>query len=262
MVVGGWECLGGGRPGGARWFSVTLDRKTAPWAFSKGEPFKVVAALELYATLLCVMAFGDAWAKAASGRITITGATDNQGNSQVLCRLMSSKFPLVVVVLAELAAQLKKRCLRLDLQWVPRDQNEEADGLTNLDFSSFDPGRRMDLKIADLRFEVLDAYMAAATALYDDVVKMRSAGAGAAPRAIGACPTPGVPAASQHAVRGKAGTSRTTTAGPSPGVSAASDMPSAKAAAARTGAETRGQAAGGARPQAPRKRELKEVAPW
>ena len=115
-----------------------LDRKTAPWAFSKGEPFKVVAALELYATLLCVMAFGDAWSKAASGRITITGATDNRGNSQVLGRLMSSKFPLVVV-LAELAAQLKKRCLRLDLQWVPRDENEEADGLTNLDFSGFDP---------------------------------------------------------------------------------------------------------------------------
>ena len=60
VVVGGWECLGGGRPGGARWFSVALDRKSAPWAFSKGEPFKVVAALELYATLLCVVAFGDA----------------------------------------------------------------------------------------------------------------------------------------------------------------------------------------------------------
>ena len=84
VVVGGWECLGGGRPGGARWFSVILDRKSAPWAFAKGEPFKVVAALELYATLLCVMAFGDTWSKAATGRITITGATDNQGNSQVL----------------------------------------------------------------------------------------------------------------------------------------------------------------------------------
>merc|ERR1712102_11877 len=136
VVVGGWECLGGSRPGGSRWFSVTLDRKTAPWAFSKGEPFKVVAALELYATLLCVMVFGDAWSKAASGGITITGATDNQGNSQVLGRLMTSKFPMVVV-LAELAAQLKKTSLKLDLQWVPRDQNEEADALTNRDFSSF-----------------------------------------------------------------------------------------------------------------------------
>ena len=30
VVVGGWECLGGGRPEGARWFSVALDRKSAP----------------------------------------------------------------------------------------------------------------------------------------------------------------------------------------------------------------------------------------
>ena len=108
---------------------MALDRKSAPWAFSKGEPFKVVAALELYATLLCVMAFGDAWSKAASGGITITGATDNQGNSQVLCRLMTSKFP-IVVVLAKLAAQLKRRSLKLDLQWVPRDQNEGTRGST------------------------------------------------------------------------------------------------------------------------------------
>ena len=134
---------------------------------------------------------------------------------------------------------------------VPRP--EGADALTNQDFSGFDPDKRINLKIADLKFEVLEAYMAAAAALYQDVLRRRSEGT---------CPTPGVPAASQHAARGEAGTSRTTTAGPSPGVSAASDMPSAKAAAARTGAETRGQAAGGARLQAPRKRKLKEVAPW
>ena len=40
---------------------------------------------------------------------------------------MTSKFPLVVV-LAELAAQLKKRSLKLDLQWFPRGQNKRRMG--------------------------------------------------------------------------------------------------------------------------------------
>ena len=83
--MGGWERLGGRRPGDARWFSEVLDRSTAPWAFSKGEPFKVVAALELFATLLCVMAFGDAWARASSGRITATSWTRTSAGQTQLC---------------------------------------------------------------------------------------------------------------------------------------------------------------------------------
>ena len=29
VIVGGWECLGGRRPGEARWYSEKLDRKSA-----------------------------------------------------------------------------------------------------------------------------------------------------------------------------------------------------------------------------------------
>ena len=108
MVVGGWECLGGRRPGEARWFSETLDRKNAPWAFSKGEPFRVVAALELYGTLLSIVAFSGDWPTAAAGQVTISASTDNAGNAQILTRLMSSKFPLVVV-LVELSAQIRAK---------------------------------------------------------------------------------------------------------------------------------------------------------
>ena len=39
------------------WFAVVLTPETAPWAFSKGEPFKAVAALELLATLLGLLFF-------------------------------------------------------------------------------------------------------------------------------------------------------------------------------------------------------------
>ena len=79
VVVGGWECIGGRRPADARWFSVQLTRKTAPWAFSKGEPFRTIAALELFGTLLCVVLFGDQWPKGSSGTMMLEGITDNLG---------------------------------------------------------------------------------------------------------------------------------------------------------------------------------------
>ena len=68
VVVGGGESLGGRRPAEARWFSVELTTKSAPWAFSRGEPYRTIAALELYATLLSIVLFSDAWPANAGGR--------------------------------------------------------------------------------------------------------------------------------------------------------------------------------------------------
>ena len=39
--------------------------------------------------------------------------------------------------------------------WLPRDQNEEADALTNFDYRFFDPKRRIPLDVNDLGFQVL-----------------------------------------------------------------------------------------------------------
>ena len=82
--------------------------------------------------------FGDDWTDGDKGNIAISGLTDNRGNTFVLPRLMTSKFPFMVV-LAELAAQLRSRRMELGLDWVPRDQNEEADALTNGEFAGFAP---------------------------------------------------------------------------------------------------------------------------
>ena len=59
--IGGWECLGGARPETARWFAVDLTKANAPWAFSRGEPYRTIASLELFATLVCITSFGDSW---------------------------------------------------------------------------------------------------------------------------------------------------------------------------------------------------------
>ena len=93
VVIGAWECLGGTRPSSARWFALRLTRASAPWVFAKGEPFKVVAAWELFGTLMAVKVFGDRWPKSTRGMLKIGGSTDNGGNPHVLTRLMTSKFP-------------------------------------------------------------------------------------------------------------------------------------------------------------------------
>ena len=173
VVVGGWECLGGTRPSAVRWFSVVLNRENAEWAFSKGEPFRVVAALELYATLVSVVVFADQWPKDSCGLISLVGTTDNGGNPHVLTRLMSSKFPLVVV-LAELAEQLRSRGLSLDLRWAPRDQNEEADDLTNMEFGRFKASQRIVVDIKEMRWIVLGDLMEKAKDLYQEVLAIKS----------------------------------------------------------------------------------------
>lgn len=166
--VGGWECLNHTLPAQARWFSVDLTKRNAPWAFSRGEPFRTIASLELYASLLCIVLFGDSWPKGSRGTVKLQGVTDNLGNTFVLTKLMSSKFPLVVV-LAELSAQLRSRGMSLDLEWTPRDQNEEADALTNNDFAAFDPALRVEVKVEEINWLILPKMLNVASNIYQRV---------------------------------------------------------------------------------------------
>ena len=103
----------------------------------------------------------------------IAGSTDNQGNSWVLSRLMSSKFPMLVV-LGELAVQLRAKNLHLELDWVPRTQNEEADALTNHDFSAFSPDKRLNIDPENLGLIIMPELLGVAENLYKDIVARRS----------------------------------------------------------------------------------------
>ena len=42
------------RPSTAAWYAVTLTRRNAKWAFSRGEPYRTIASLELCAVLMAV----------------------------------------------------------------------------------------------------------------------------------------------------------------------------------------------------------------
>ena len=121
--VGGWSLYEGPSPSAARWFAVELTEATAPWAFAKQkQPHRVIAALELFATLLCVMLLWPLSLPPGRGTAALLGfsaATDNQGNAYVLDRFMSTKWPLGPV-LCERAAQLRKRSAQMRLTWIPR----------------------------------------------------------------------------------------------------------------------------------------------
>ena len=173
VVIGGWECRDGCPVAAARWFRIELTRKTAPWAFGRGEPFRAIAALELFASLVSLMVFAQGLPDDAGAELQLSGLTDNSGNTFALARLMSSKFPLVVI-LAEVAAQLRKRRLALELQWVPRNQNEEADALTNNRTELFDKAREIKIDLAKLEFIVLPEMVKVADALYAEVRRRRS----------------------------------------------------------------------------------------
>ena len=51
--IGGWRVDERGTKY-SRWFAIKLTRANAPWAFRAGEPFRTIASLELFGTLLCV----------------------------------------------------------------------------------------------------------------------------------------------------------------------------------------------------------------
>ena len=85
---------------------------------------------------------GEAGCFGRRGAMRISGTTDNLGNCYVLQRMMSCKFPLSIVVM-ELACQLERVGLELDLTWAPRNQNVEADALTNSEFQGFDEKKRI-----------------------------------------------------------------------------------------------------------------------
>ena len=109
-------------PSQAAWFATELLQRVAPWAFGFGdENFRSIASLELYTTLLCLKLLP---LPANSGRavLRLSIGTDNQGNSYALKRWSTTRFPLFIMM--EIAVESRKKGVSLDLQWIPRQQND------------------------------------------------------------------------------------------------------------------------------------------
>jgi len=171
------------------WFMVELNPETAAWAYVKdGQPFRFIASLEALAVLLCVVAFepwlsarpapggapgvGNAPAKGAVARLPTL--TDNKGNTFALNRLATSKFPLCAVAM-ELAVQLERQGLTLDLGWAPREWNSEADALTNSNFTGFAAERRVVIELPKVKWLVLPAMLECGAKFFEEVQQIKSA---------------------------------------------------------------------------------------
>ena len=111
----------------------------------------------------------------SAGLITVGCGTDNQGNSFLVDRLMTTKYPLGVILI-ELCHQMSLRQASLRAQWIPREQNEEADSLTNSDFRHFTPGRRIPVDLAKMPFGVLHGLLSKGEAYLAEVAVAKAAG--------------------------------------------------------------------------------------
>ena len=104
---------------------------------------------------------------------TLTGSTDNRGNTYIVTKLASTKWP-ITTLLIELSEQLRKRGAILNLTWKKRDDNSEADALTNCDYTKFSPELRVGKCFSDISWIVLDEIMDLSSQLYREVAAQRS----------------------------------------------------------------------------------------
>ena len=150
VVIGGWESKDGADWKKSRWFAQEFTPVTCPWLFTKGDGKLTIAASELLGSLVAVLLF-TAEGSPSRGVVRLKGGTDNKGNSYIVQKLLTTKWP-GAAVLMQLSELLMRRGIWLELEWIPREENTEADQLTNLCFDGFDPALRVEVDISETQF--------------------------------------------------------------------------------------------------------------
>eukprot|EP00435_Cladocopium_sp_Y103_P058340 s2357_g20.t1 len=128
------------------WFSEEITVEWAPWMGLKKDPKRVIAALELLASLVAVKLWMPTVGGDAEAVCWIRGKTDNQSNTFALTKWMSTKFPLTILIM-ELSESLRLGRCNLSLDWIPRDLNQLADDLTNEQFEKFQAEARVQPRL-------------------------------------------------------------------------------------------------------------------
>ncbi|CAE8640253.1 unnamed protein product [Polarella glacialis] len=143
VVLGGWVCKEGTPTSRASWFSLTLTKVQVPWLFKtdKGSSWASTSA-ELLATIVAIQAFDISCETGGTAVTRISAGTDNQANDRLSRKMSSTKMPLGLLLM-QLAMTLSLRRLQLHLDLRPREENSEADDLTNDRFSDFDETKRI-----------------------------------------------------------------------------------------------------------------------
>ena len=114
----------------------------------------------------------------------MSGLTDSQVAMKAVDRNLSTAFPLCCVQM-ELAAQCEQRGISLDLDWVPRGMNKEADRLADGDSTGFTPELRVGATLSEVPFLVLQDLLRTGLECFSRGSEdaLTPAGSGEAPRA-------------------------------------------------------------------------------
>ena len=96
VTVGGYQTFdSSGSPiphDQAKWFFLKLDRRSAPWAFARGEPYRAIASLELLGTMLGLMLLVEEASVSEeyfSCSLSFGGLTDNKGNRYAVAKMLN-----------------------------------------------------------------------------------------------------------------------------------------------------------------------------
>eukprot|EP00435_Cladocopium_sp_Y103_P073986 s172_g46.t1 len=154
VVIAGWELKS------RRWFSLKLSREQVPYLFKPnggGSQWASTSA-ELLASMAALKAFGwfDVGSMRRSVNMSLFSGTDNRSNDFLTTKRSTTKWPLMLLNL-QLSASLSKARLYLDLRWRPREENTEADALTNENFEGFAEEDRVNLLFQDMDLSLVEA---------------------------------------------------------------------------------------------------------
>ncbi|CAE8737766.1 unnamed protein product [Polarella glacialis] len=162
VVLGGWETRGNLDTKTARWFSLKLTKEQVPFLFKEGKGSSWSStSSELLASMIAVQLFTtvDDKAQRSSAEVVCAAGTDKRANEALSLKRSSTKLPLMLIMM-QLAQMLARRRMRLQLCWRPRDENTEADDLTNDLFGAFDPNLRMEITWEIIEKELLEKLLA------------------------------------------------------------------------------------------------------
>ena len=157
IVLAGWELST------KRWFSVRVLPEDAPYLFKEGGQSQWAStSAELLASLMALHAFG--WIvdgrRRRSLQVSLVGGTDNRANEALTLKRSTTRWPLMAINM-QMSSALARSRTTLNLSWRPREENTEADDLTNEAFGGFDPSLRVAVKLGDLDLAILQALVAA-----------------------------------------------------------------------------------------------------
>ena len=158
VVLGGWDLSAGSETREAPWFCLKLLPGDAPWLFKEdGSSQWASIAAEFLGTMVALKAFGwlESGAQVREWTTLIYAGTDNRANPQALRKGGSVTWPLMGLMMQMADSDsLIDIGGKLRLEWRPREENQEADNLTNEIFDGFDPRKRVTIQLGDIPLEL------------------------------------------------------------------------------------------------------------